>query len=83
MTQKDDKAQEKGDKKEAGKEAGKNESATNATDKAKRYVHLIPHSHTSEGFLSTSENYYSGADSNTVYIGGVRDILDSVIDEMI
>lgn len=48
----------------------------------KRYVHLIPHTHTSEGFMNTAENYFTGADNNQIYIGGVRDILDSVISEM-
>lgn len=50
---------------------------------AKRYVHLIPHSHTSEGFMQTADSYFSGAENNQIYIGGVRDILDSVISEMI
>jgi len=49
----------------------------------KRYVHLIPHSHTSEGFMSTPDNYFSGSENNQIYIGGVRDILDSVVSEMI
>ena len=44
---------------------------------------MIPHSHNSEGFMSTPEAYYTGADSNQIYIGGVRDILDSVVNEMI
>lgn len=33
--------------------------------------------------MSTPENYFTGADSNPIYIGGVRDILDSVVSEMI
>jgi len=33
--------------------------------------------------MSTAENYYTGNDTNQIYIGGVRDILDSVINEMI
>ena len=33
--------------------------------------------------MSTPENYFSGNESNSIYIGGVRDILDSVVSEMI
>ena len=46
-------------------------------------MHLIPHSHTTEGFMSTPEDYFTGAEGNQIYIGGVRDILDSVVAEMI
>lgn len=67
--------------KEESKDQAKEQNST--AGKPKRYAHLIPHSHTSEGFMSTPEAYYTGADSNQIYIGGVRDILDSVINEMI
>jgi hypothetical protein len=33
--------------------------------------------------MTTPANYFVGTDPNQIYIGGVRDILDSVISEMI
>ena len=52
--EKDDKEKEKTDANQT----------SNSTTVAKRYVHLIPHSHTSEGFMSTPESYFSGSDNN-------------------
>ena len=49
----------------------------------KKVVHLIPHSHTDEGWLSTVEDFYTGEDEWSIYIGCVRDILDSTIAELI
>jgi len=62
-------------------DSDKKENKTGKEAPVKRYVHLIPHSHTSEGFMSTPESYFTGNDSQ-IYIGGVRDILDSVVGEM-
>lgn len=76
-------AQYKEEPKDQAKEQNNTNSTGNSTAIPKRYVHLIPHTHTSEGFMSTAENYYTGNDTNQIYIGGVRDILDSVINEMI
>ena len=33
--------------------------------------------------MATSDGYFTGTDINPIYIGGVRDILDSVVSEMI
>ena len=60
-----------------------NASAKNSTFRAKRYVHLIPHTHNNEGWMTAPEDYFAGTEPNQIYIGGVRDILDSVISEMI
>lgn len=60
-----------------------NASAKNSTFRPKRYVHLIPHTHNNEGWMTAPEDYFAGTDANQIYIGGVRDILDSVISEMI
>ena len=47
--------------------------------KDKKVLHIIPHSHTDEGWLSTTEDFYSGDDPTSIYIGSVKDILDSTI----
>ena len=49
----------------------------------KKIVHLIPHSHTDEGWLSTVDEFYTGEDDWSIYIGCVKDILDSTIEELI
>jgi len=54
-----------------------------AENTTKRVVHLVPHSHTDEGWLSTVEDFYTGDDEFSIYIGCVRDILDSTIEELI
>lgn len=43
---------------------------------------MIPHSHTDEGWLSTTEDFYSGDDPYSIYIGSVRDILDSTMAQL-
>jgi len=40
---------------------------------------MIPHSHTDEGWLSTSEDFFTGDDTSSIYVGGVKDMLDSVV----
>jgi hypothetical protein len=45
-------------------------------------LHIIPHSHTDEGWISTTDEFYTGDDETSIYIGSVRDILDSVVFEM-
>lgn len=52
-------------------------------DKNKRVLHIIPHSHTDEGWLSTVEEFFTGDDYYSIYIGSVKDILDSTIEELI
>jgi len=52
-------------------------------NKTRRVVHLIPHSHTDEGWLSTVEDFYTGNDEGSIYIGCVRDILDTSIGELL
>lgn len=52
----------------------------NNTDK--RILHIIPHSHTDEGWLSTTDDFFTGDDVSSIYVGSVRDILDSVVFEM-
>lgn len=53
------------------------------TDKNKRVLHIIPHSHTDEGWLSTVEEFFTGDDYWSIYIGSVKEILDSTIEELI
>lgn len=48
----------------------------------KRVLHIIPHSHTDEGWLSTTDEFFTGDDVSSIYVGSVRDILDSVVFEM-
>ena len=57
--------------------------AAGSTRKPKRYVHLIPHTHNNQAGLTTEDNLFSGQESGTIYIGGLRDILDSVVDQLI
>lgn len=59
----------------------------NITAKKKRTLHIIPHSHTDVGWLSTAEQSFSGfqeeTSANAQYIGGVKDILDSVYEQLV
>lgn len=59
-----------------------NETISKWNKTNKRVLHLIPHSHTDEGWLSTVEDFYTGEDESSIYVGCVRDILDSVIEEL-
>ena len=43
----------------------------------------MPHSHTDEGWLTTTNDTFSGEDDNATFTGGVRDILDSVVEQLI
>jgi hypothetical protein len=45
-------------------------------------LHIVPHSTTDEGGLSTADNYFTGKDEDSVYIGSVKDILDSVYEQL-
>ena len=49
--------------------------------KQKKYVHIFPHSHTDEGWLSRTNDFFTGADT-AIYQGSVRDVLDSTILEL-
>ena len=49
----------------------------------KRVIHMIPHSHTDEGWLSTSDEFFSGDDVSSIYVGGVKDMLDSVVQQLL
>lgn len=51
--------------------------------KGQRTLHIIPHSHTDEGWLSTTEDFFTGDDDYSIYVGSVKDILDSTIQELI
>ena len=58
--------------------------ASNSTFNATRkVVHLFPHSHTDEGWVSTVDDFYTGNDKDGIYVGGVKDIFDTTITEMI
>lgn len=50
--------------------------------KARKFVHLLPHSHTDEGWLAKSDDFFTGADTS-IYSGSVKDILDTVILELL
>ena len=50
--------------------------------KKKKYLHIIPHSHTDEGWLATTNDTFSGDDENATFTGGVHDILDSVLEQL-
>ena len=45
-------------------------------------VHLVPHTHDDVGWLKTVDQYYSGA-NNTIQQADVRQILDTVTDELL
>ena len=49
----------------------------------KRIIHMIPHSHTDEGWLSTSDEFFTGDDQQSIYVGGVKDMLDSVVQQLL
>ena len=51
-------------------------------DKEKLQVHLVPHTHDDVGWLKTVDQYYYGA-NNSIQHAGVRNILDSVIPQLI
>ena len=42
--------------------------------KDKKVLHIIPHSPYDEGWLSTTDEFYSGDDPTSIYIGSVKDI---------
>lgn len=54
----------------------------NITATKKRVLHIIPHSNTDIGWLSSTEQSFGGfqdeGSSTGQYMGGVKDILDSV-----
>ena len=61
-----------------------NTAAANATSTPpKKVVHLFPHSHTDEGWVSTVDDFYTGNDKDGIYVGGVKDIFDTTITELI
>ena len=49
----------------------------------KKVVHLFPHSHTDEGWVSTTDDFYTGNDKDGIYIGGVKDIFDTTVTELL
>jgi hypothetical protein len=49
--------------------------------KQKKYVHIFPHSHTDEGWLARTKDFFTGADT-AIYQGSVRDVLDSTMVEL-
>jgi hypothetical protein len=62
-------------------------SPLNSTDGSKkeikkRYVHLFPHSHTDEGWIAKSDDFFYGTDTS-IYPGSVRDILDTTMLELL
>ena len=61
-----------------------NTASANATSTPpKKVVHLFPHSHTDEGWVSTVDDFYTGNDKDGIYVGGVKDIFDTTITELI
>jgi hypothetical protein len=57
-------------------------NSTDAAKKPKRFLHILPHSHTDEGWLTTTNDTFTGDDDNATFTGGVRDILDSVLEQL-
>jgi lysosomal alpha-mannosidase len=59
----------------------------NITATKKRVLHIIPHSHTDIGWLNTPEQSFSGfaeeSNNSSPYTGGVKDILDSVYEQLV
>ena len=51
--------------------------------KGKKFLHIIPHSHTDLGWLSTMSDFYTGNDEQAFYIGSVKDILDTSVAELL
>jgi hypothetical protein len=45
-------------------------------------VHLFPHSHTDEGWIARSDDFFTGNDTS-IYPGSVRDILDTTTLELL
>lgn len=43
---------------------------------------MFPHSHTDEGWIAKSEDFYYGTDTS-IYPGSVRDILDTTMTELL
>ena len=50
--------------------------------KEKKVVHIFPHSHTDEGWLSTSNDFFTGDDDMSIYVGSVKDILDTTMQQL-
>jgi hypothetical protein len=50
--------------------------------KPRKVVHIFPHSHTDEGWLARTDDFFNG-DDTSIYQGSVRDILDSSIKELL
>jgi len=48
----------------------------------KKYVHLFPHSHTDEGWLAKSDDFFTGKDTS-IFSGSVQDILDTTMLELL
>ena len=45
-------------------------------------MHIFPHSHTDEGWVSKEDDFYTGNDKDGIYVGGVKDIFDTTIAEL-
>jgi len=61
----------------------KTKDDTEKVKKPKKFLHIMPHSHADEGWLATTNDTFSGDDDNATFTGGVRDILDSVVEQLI
>lgn len=60
------------------------EDELNNTKKAKKFFHVMPHSHTDLGWLVTTDEQYQTYDGDeSFYYGDVKDILDSTVNELL
>lgn len=60
----------------------KTQDDTEKAKKPKKFLHIMPHSHVDEGWLATTNDTLTGDDDNATFTGGVRDILDSVVEQL-
>ena len=57
------------------------DSISYSSSKGRKTVHILPHSHTDLGWLSTVDEYFTGDYvKENWYHGSVKDMLNSVID---
>lgn len=67
---------------EAKTQLQQNKQKIDEVNAAQRTLHIIPHSHVDEAWVATINDTFSGDDNNATFSGGIRDILDSVMEQL-